>query len=283
MCHIIHHLADRLWGDGRLMQRDWNDPNHAIKDCTVITGVILLSALPYTHLLGFHADDWAFVSLLKLSTDQSAGALFETLLAEGMSARPVQAINLVMLYKIFHLWATGYHIANVMIFLANGTLLYFCLKELRWPRLLCLAIPLTYILLPHYSTNRFWVAALQIPLSMALYFLSLYCDLRALRAERWRLTIWKTFSLVALIGATLAYETVLPMFLANSLLVWYFMSIKRSEATTPMADEYLSCFTPPTLSLLQSFSHTSPHSSQETRQSSCLNILCDTWLLWYIV
>jgi hypothetical protein len=94
---------------------------------------------------------------------------------------------------------------------------------------------------------------------MALYFLSLYCDLRALRAERWRLTIWKTFSLVALIGATLAYETVLPMFLANSLLVWYFMSIKRSEATTPMADEYLSCFTPPTLSLLQSFSHSSPH------------------------
>ena len=68
---------------------------------------------------------------------------------------------------------------------------------------------------------------------MALYFLILYCDLRALRAERWRLTIWKAFSLGALIGATLAYETVLPMFLANSLLVWYFMRINRSEAASP--------------------------------------------------
>jgi hypothetical protein len=64
---------------------------------------------------------------------------------------------------------------------------------------------------------------------MALYFLSLYCDLRALRAERWRLAIWKIFSLIARIGATLAYETVLPLFLANSLLVWYFMRNNRGE------------------------------------------------------
>lgn len=100
-------------------------------------------------------------------------------------------------------------------------LFYITLRELGQPRLLTLTVPLVYVLLPHYSTDRFWIAAFQANLSIALYFLSLYADLRVLQAQAARMWTWKLLSIACLLGSTLAYEVVLPLFLLNVVLVWY--------------------------------------------------------------
>jgi Carbohydrate binding domain len=89
------------------------------------------------------------------------------------------------------------------------------------PRLFSVCVPLVYALLPHYSTNRFWIAGSHINVSMALYFLSLYSDVRAMGTRGRRLWYWKLLNLIALIGSVMAYEVVAPLFLFNVPLVWY--------------------------------------------------------------
>ena len=100
-------------------------------------------------------------------------------------------------------------------------LFYLCLRELRLPRLAVLTVPLVYGLLPHYSTDRFWIATFTTTVSMALYFASLFGDLRALRtggARRWS---WKLLSLLCLLGSGLAYEVAMPLFLLNMAVIWW--------------------------------------------------------------
>ncbi len=93
------------------------------------------------------------------------------------------------------------------------TVLFFLvLRELRLPRLLAVAVPAVYVLLPHYSTNRFWFAAFGYALSIALFFLALYADLRAARTSGPRLVAWKSLALAATVAACFGYEVVLPFF-----------------------------------------------------------------------
>ncbi len=124
------------------------------------------------------------------------------------------------MYRLFGVDALGYHLANSAVFVGAVLLFYLALRELRLPRLVVLTVPLVYGLLPHYSTDRFWVAAFQANLSMALYFASLYADLRALRtvcARRWS---WKLLGLTCLLGSAFAYEVTMPLFLLNAAAIW---------------------------------------------------------------
>ena len=93
--------------------------------------------------------------------------------------RPVQFLYLAALYKAFGTDPLGYHVVNTLVLAAGAVLFYLVLRRLGLSRVLALAVPLVYALLPHYSTNKLWMAAFQIGLSMTLYFLSLYADLRA--------------------------------------------------------------------------------------------------------
>ena len=85
---------------------------------------------------------------------------------------------------MFALEPLRYHLANSAVLLSKTLLFYFCLRELRLPRQTIIAVPAIYTKLPNYSTVHFWIATVQIPISMALYFISLYCDLRTLRVNR---------------------------------------------------------------------------------------------------
>ena len=135
--------------------------------------------------------------------------------------RPIQTLYLIMLYKQFGLTPLGYHLVNALVLSCNVLLFHYCIVQLGQPRLISLSVPVVYILLPHYSTDRFWMSACQVPLSMAFYFLSLYCDLRAFDGNFRRFLPWKCCSVAAMLASALAYETVLPLFLINPLLVWY--------------------------------------------------------------
>jgi hypothetical protein len=196
-------------------------PYGAVQDCLFLSLVVSLSLILYVQGLGFYSDDWSFLGPLSMSKDQSLVGLFRSIYDPWVRMRPVQILYLAGLYWSFGPHPLGYHIVNAAVLLSSTVLFYLALREMGQRRVLILAVPVVYVLLPHYSTDRFWVAAFQANLSMALYFLSLYSDLRALQARLPYLWGWKWLSILSMLGSTLAYEVVLPLFLLNPLLVWH--------------------------------------------------------------
>ena len=179
---------------------------------------VLLSLLLYVQDLGFYSDDWAFLSAFSTAGDGSLLELFRAIYVGENVQRPIEAFSLVVLYRLFGIEPLGYHLANSAALVAISVAFYLVLRELGQPRLLAVAIPAIYATLPNYSTTRFWVSTFMVNLSMVLYFISLYTDLRAVRALWWR---WKPLSLASMYGSTLAYEVALPLFLLNPVLAWY--------------------------------------------------------------
>jgi hypothetical protein len=191
----------------------------AFQDSAFLTLVVLLSLVLYIKDLGLYSDDWHFLSLLSNSNDQSLFGLIVSVFPDTR-LRPIQTLYVAGPYWLFGSHPLGYHLTNAVVFAVTIILLYLALRELFRMRLPILALPLVYALLPHYSTDRFWFIAFVANLSMGLYFLSLYSDLRALRSQThiWR---WKLLSTAGLLCSALAYEVVLPLFLLNPLLVWW--------------------------------------------------------------
>jgi hypothetical protein len=194
----------------------------ATQDCLFLCLIVLLSLILYVQGLGFYHDDWAFWAVLSTSRDQSLSGLCQTLYSRDVNLRqrPVQILYLAGLYRLFGLHPLGYHLINAAVLLASIVLSYLVLRELGQPRFLSLTLPMVYALLPHYSTDRFWIAAFQATLSITLYFLGLYAVLRALRSPAAHIWGWKLLSLLSLLGSGLAYEVVLPLFLLTPVLIW---------------------------------------------------------------
>lgn len=175
----------------------------------LLASIVLLSAIFYVPYLGFYSDDWHFLSLLHNSQDQSLGGLFHSLMSDhNIRVRPVQVAALVGLYRLFGLSPLGYHVFNLLLLVAMALLLFRLLLELKQPLLLAVSLPAVYLMLPHYSTDRFWIAALQANLSMACYFASFYCALRSLRSG-WP---WLILSALSTTISVLAYEVAVPLF-----------------------------------------------------------------------
>jgi hypothetical protein len=88
------------------------------------------------------------------------------------------------------------------------------------PRAIALPAAAFYALLPHYSTDRFWMAAMQAPVSIVLYLISLLSGLRAAASASVRSRIiWACAAVTALVAALLCYEVVMPLTLL-SLFLW---------------------------------------------------------------
>ncbi len=195
-------------------------PDHTAADCLFLATLVTASLALYAGKLGFYADDWSWLGHLSRSADQSLLGLFGVLDSDLSRMRPVQNLYAAALYRAFGAHPLGHHLVNSAVFVSIAPLFYLTLRELHQPRAVALAVPAVYLLLPNYSTDRFWYAGFAIPLSVLLYFLSSYADLRALRATgpwRWR---WKALSLLGLLGSVLAYEVVLPLFLLNIAVLW---------------------------------------------------------------
>jgi hypothetical protein len=193
-----------------------------VQDCLFLALVMLLSLILYVRGLGFYDDDWAMIHGFSLAQGQGFAGLYHSYsIWTSGSLRPAETTYYSALYVLFGPRPLGYHVINASILMMGILLFYLLLRELNLNRLLALAVPMVYGLLPHYSTDRFWFAASASNLSMALYFLSLYCDLRTIESRQARLWAWKTLSVLALLGSTLAYEVFLPLFFLNPLIILY--------------------------------------------------------------
>lgn len=209
-------------GAVRIFRGRWLDAVAApgFSDSVFLAVVVGLSVIPYVGRLGFYSDDWAFLAVLTTADDRSFGGLLRDQAAwsPSLAMRPTQTVYQAWLYRNFGLDPLGYHLVNAGVLIAIAVLLYWILRELRLPRSVAVAVPAVYALMPNYATDRFWFAAFGYLLSMALYLLGLFAELRAASSDHARLWIWKVFALAALAAAAFGYEVILPLFLLNVIL-----------------------------------------------------------------
>jgi len=193
----------------------------ALRDSLFLAAIVLLSSSLYVARLGFYSDDWSSLDRMSRAGGGSIPDLFRSLHEPQHAMRPGQLLCIATLYSFFGLQPIGYHLANSLIFVVMAEFLYLALRRLNVSRLLAVSIALVFVLLPHYSANRFWFSTVAHTLSMALYFASLYALLRALNARDgppfWS---WLGASLGALVASGLCYEVPLPLFVVNAGLAW---------------------------------------------------------------
>lgn len=188
----------------------------AVHDCLFLVVIAILSLSLYVADLGFYNDDWALLSSMHLSSDQSLVGVFTAVdSSQDNEIRPIQFLGYAVPYKLFGLNPLGYHLINAIFFGTSFAFLYLILAEFRQPRALCLAIPIIYMLMPAYSTDRFWIAAHATNISMCLSFLGIYAHLRALRRRNRGFWGWEVFAILCVVAAGLAYEVFLPLVLAT--------------------------------------------------------------------
>jgi hypothetical protein len=206
---------------GRADARGEEGSAPTVRDAGFLALLVVLSSLTYLRGLGLYSDDWSLLADLHAWPDPSLLGLYQSLLTSGISTRPLQGMLLAVLYWLFGLQPFGYHAANTLMLAAIVVLFYLGLRGLGLPRLVALTVPLIFALLPHYSTDRFWIAAFQAPLSVLLYVLSLYADVRFVRTADRRRWLWKLLGTLALVGSVLAYEITAALFLLNPFIVWH--------------------------------------------------------------
>lgn len=191
-----------------------------LADGLFLAVIVALSAVPYVGGLGFYSDDWASLAILSTADDQSfIGLIPDQFVNPNKAMRPTQVIYQAGLFRLFGLEPFGYHLVNTVVLVLVAVFLYHVLRELHLPRMLSVAVPLLYALMPNYSTVRFWFASFGYLLSMGFYLIALYADLRAASSgRRRRVWTWKAVALAALMAAAFGYEVVIPLFLLNIVL-----------------------------------------------------------------
>ena len=167
-------------------------------DTLFLAVVVLLSCAPYVGGLGLYSDDWAFMAVFDQAGGDSFAQLVAAILPVEMATRPLQAIELSALYGLFGSDPLGYHVFNALVLATAVVLFHLSLRRLGFARVLALLIPLIFGLLPNYSTDRVWIAVFQANAAMALYFLSLFADLRFAASPGARAWLWKALAASAL-------------------------------------------------------------------------------------
>lgn len=189
----------------------------------VFLGVLIaVCAGPYIFGLGFYYDDWVFMARMSQSPDQSFLGILGYFGSWGSIApRPLQALELVTLHRLFGLNPLPGHLINHLVFWLGAASLYLAIRRLLGSRRIAAYVAVAYVCLPHFMTDRLWYAAYQANLSLLLFATSLYASVRfaeaGRQAGRWW---WLGLVAVAMLASGLAYELFLPVFLLVPPVVW---------------------------------------------------------------
>lgn len=193
----------------------------AASDSLFLGLFVLASCLLYAGRLGFYSDDWEYLSRLCNCRDQSMAGLFACMGWPGLYIRPLQLVQLAVLYKLSGLDPLLYHVMNTLVFAVAVLLFHHALRKLRAPDIVALCAPLLWASVPLFSTDRFWIAVFMANLSMvfcfgAFLFLGASATGTSLRAVCLRLGC-----LVAMGASALSYEAPVGLFAMVPVLSWY--------------------------------------------------------------
>jgi hypothetical protein len=146
-----------------------------VLDCISVAIIAFLSLAPYRTSLGFYSDDHAMLSVFVFADDPSIAGLFSKMTAPYANIRPAYVLLLIFLYNLFGPSPLGYQMIIWLIYMMLAPMLYMVLRALRQPRLVCFASAVLFVCLPHASAARFWLSAIDAPLSAMFYFLGHRC------------------------------------------------------------------------------------------------------------
>lgn len=206
-----------------------------LRDGAFLAIIVALSFLPYVGRLGFYSDDWAYVgSLNSFGNYSNAGRSASFDFKDHIRQRPTQSVYTWLLFRLFRLNPLGYQLVNGLVLIGMTLLLYLVLMQLGVSRLIAISSAAVFGLFPGYSTDRFWLAAFGYPVTVAAFLLSLYANLRAMRAKSggWS---WKALAVTALVIGGLGYEVVLPLFVASIVLLWWLARKDQGEEAGSIA------------------------------------------------
>jgi hypothetical protein len=201
----------------------------------VLAAVQAITVGVFVAGLGFSSDDWWFLARMHAASSDGLLDLYRAAQSPFHAMRPVFIGLLALLFKLFALHPLGYHVVNAGLLWAAALGLYAVARRFL-PRTDALALALVFLVLPEYGTVRYWMTAVPLTLSLALFTFSVYADLRAVEATdegRTRIRAgWKGLALAALVASLLAYELFLPLVLANVLLAEVLLR-RRAPAMRP--------------------------------------------------
>jgi hypothetical protein len=211
-------------------------------DLWVLAVLFILSSILYATQLGFYSDDWSFLYAMQQKAEPGFWGSAARLIREDLPTRPGQAVLLVGLFRAFGLVPTPYHLFNTAVTCLTVLLFYVALRRIGTDRLYSFPAAALYGLLPHYSTDRFWVASFQAPLSMALYFVTLLSGFRTLVAQKAvTRALWSTLTVASLVASALCYEVAVPLLFLNAWLWW--REARLTGRASPVALVWVSALT----------------------------------------
>ncbi len=190
--------------------------SHLRSDSVLLLLLTALSALPYIRGLKLYSDDWEYESMLVHHQSSSVWELFRMLVAydADLRVRPVQALYLALSFKAFGLNPLPYHVAGTLLLAVSVAILYWVLRELQTGRGMALALAAVYGVLPHYSTDRFWISSQQANFSMLFALLGVYGIVRLSEPrERFKFA-WGATAAVSFAVSLLSYEVTLGLIAA---------------------------------------------------------------------
>ena len=184
--------------------------------------LVMISALPYINGLKFYSDDWAFLSKLVHHQPNDVLSLFRVMVIDdaNLRVRPVQALYLALSFKAFGLNALPYHLVGTLLLGFSVVTLYLVLRQSGIGRGVAIALSSVFGMLPHYSTNRFWIASQQANLSVLFALIGIYSMLRLSKAQRSATPLWGAIAAASFILSLLSYEVAVGLIAAVLVLKW---------------------------------------------------------------
>jgi hypothetical protein len=189
-----------------------------IADCLFIFAVVIVSAMPYLSGLGFYSDDWGFLTSPALHSNHGFAAdlrVFLTTFGITGEVRPVQGLYLDATLHAFGRNPLPYHLMGTALLGLTVVLLYLVLIQLQTGHVFALSVSLIYGLLPHYSTDRFWMASQPALLGMIFALCGIYAMLCSIRAGTQHPMKWLALSIFAFVLSLLSYEVALGLIFAS--------------------------------------------------------------------
>jgi hypothetical protein len=162
---------------------------------------------------GFYLDDWIMLFNLYFGPHDLTQAIGHYYFADARVAiRPVEAVHLALLYKLFGLKPLGYHALNGLMEILSAWFTYLFVRRLTGANAIALAAGILLLLYPSHDATHYWVVCSSLQLSWTCYIASLWLTLRGISDDcplsRWMAVVLFTVSLFS-------YEAFLPLFLLN--------------------------------------------------------------------
>lgn len=190
--------------------------------------------------VGFYLDDWLMLNTLRFGPQNFFDALGNYFLNDPkVVIRPIQALHFGSLYFMSGLRPIGYHVSNCIFEVIAAIVAYLCLSRLTSNRLLSFMVAMGVLLYPVHDATHYWILCCSVPLSLALYFGSLWLSIEGALKNKF---YYHWLSGVALLLSIYSYEVYLPLALVNVISVY--LIHRRAESVQASARKAALAFVP---------------------------------------